>query len=80
MLSDQAESEDEDFEVNTDPLYNPVSDSETDEEADNEPISPISDNIFFNTQTTPLIEPKFLVIWSCLVTLFQFCFTCFKKQ
>ena len=79
MLSDQAESEAEDFEVNTDPLYNPVSDSETDEEADNEPVSPISDNIFFNTQTTPLTEPKFLVFWSCLVTLCQFCFTCFKK-
>ena len=84
VFSDQAESEVEDFEINigkTVPLYEPVSsDSETDDDVDHEDFNPTDNNIFFDTNTIPLTEPKILMFWSCLVTLFQFCFTCFKKN
>ena len=31
-------------------------------------------------ETAPVSEPKFLVFWTCLTSLFQFCSTCFRKS
>ena len=43
------------------------SDSDTSQEDD-------KDNIFmFSSSSSPVTEPKFLVFWSCLLSLFQFC-------
>ena len=33
----------------------------------------------FYSLSSPATEPKFLVFWSCLQSLFRFCLTCFKR-
>ena len=52
-----------------DPLYEPENQySSTSDEEDFD-----KENCFSAMETAPASEPKFLVFWSCLVTLFQFC-------
>ena len=58
-----------------DPVYLPESqDSNTSEE---ESISTMETTPAI--ETTPVSEPKFLVFWTCLTSLFQFCSTCFRE-
>ena len=58
-----------------DPLYEPENQySSTSDEEDFH-----KENCFAAMETTPASEPKFLVFWSCLASLFQFCFACFHQ-
>ena len=50
------------------------SDSDTSQEEDKDNI------LMFSSSSSPGTEPKFLVFWSCLLSLFQSCSICFKRN
>jgi len=65
-----------------DPLNTTLEDewenSQESEVSDKEEYTDVSDDEKCTfEQNSPSMEPKYLVFWSCLVTLFRFCFTCF---
>ena len=68
----EVETETDDVEK-SDSTYIPEYTESSDDSSDPE------ESCFDYTNTTPVREPKFLVFWTCLMSLFRFCFTCFQK-
>ena len=75
----ESDTEEECINDDDDPMYDPTEVTEEDNSDDN-----VDSEIFSNKQqhcsNTSINEPKFLVFWTSLLTLFRFCFTCFQPN
>lgn len=61
-----------------DPAFEPDhSNLHFNQSSDTQDESDYSD-VFEESSQTPVTEPKFIVFWTCLLSLFRFCFICFK--
>ena len=80
-IETETETEESEYEtLEMEDVYIPSNSSDSDQSSsDNEDLSDSDMTATYYNNASPLTEPKSIVFWSCLMLLFRFCFTCFRK-